>query len=70
MGYLVDGFITNVKELQRKEQLKNTSMKHTTSGKKRRSNQSNNQRAQETATRRRGNQNRSRSKIQKIAKDS
>ena len=31
MGYAVDGFITNVKELQRKEYLKNTHMKHTTS---------------------------------------
>ena len=31
MGYVVDGFITNVKELQRKEYLKNTHMKHTTS---------------------------------------
>ena len=31
MGYVVDGFITNVKELQRKEYLKNTLMKHTTS---------------------------------------
>ena len=34
MGYAVDGFITNVKELQKKEYLKNTHMKHTTSVKK------------------------------------
>ena len=34
MGYAADGFITNVKELQRKEYLKNTHMKHTTSVKK------------------------------------
>ena len=30
MGYAVDGFITNVKEPQRKEYLKNAHMKHTT----------------------------------------
>ena len=34
VAYAVDGFITNVKELQRKEYLKNTHMKHTTSAKK------------------------------------
>ena len=31
MGYAVDGFIINVKELQSKECLKNTRMKHTIS---------------------------------------
>ena len=34
VGYAVDGFITNVKELQRKDYVKNTHMKHTTSVKK------------------------------------
>ena len=34
VGYIVDGFITNVKELQRKRYLKHTHMKHTTSVKK------------------------------------
>ena len=34
VGYAVDGFITNVKELKRKEYLKHTHMKHTTSVKK------------------------------------
>ena len=31
VGYALDGFITNVKKLQRKEYLKNTHIKHTTS---------------------------------------
>ena len=31
VGYAVDGFITNLKELQRKEYLKNTHVKHNTS---------------------------------------
>ena len=34
VAYAVDGFITNVKELQRKEYLKKTHMNHTTSVKK------------------------------------
>ena len=31
MEYVVDGFITNMKEIQRKQQLKNTRIKHATS---------------------------------------
>ena len=31
MEHVVDGFITNVKEIQRKQQLKNTRIKHATS---------------------------------------
>ena len=63
-GCVVDGFITNMKKPQRKKQLKNIHMKQITTVKERQGTE-----ALESSNKT-GNQNKSRDKIQKFAKDS